>query len=179
MRFLLLHGYEGNGPDHWQTWLAGRLRDAGHDVAYPDLPDPFAPRLEPWLQALRALDPQPQDVVLCHSLGCCLWLHHRARGGRPARRTLLVAPPLPDPMVPEIADFFPVPLTPAIGVDARVVCSDDDPWCPLGAVDAYARPLDVPHDLLPGAGHVNADAGFGPWPAAERWAYAENQGIET
>ena len=37
--FLILHGLEGSGPEHWQSWVAGRLRARGHQVAYPDLPD--------------------------------------------------------------------------------------------------------------------------------------------
>jgi len=39
MAFLILHGLEGSGPEHWQTWLAGRLRERGLEVAYPSLPD--------------------------------------------------------------------------------------------------------------------------------------------
>jgi predicted alpha/beta hydrolase family esterase len=178
MRFLILHGYEGSGDDHWQTWLAARLRAAGHDVAFPDLPDPSHPRLEPWLDALAALRTD-DDVVVCHSLACCLWLHHRARGGAPASRALLVAPPFPEPMVDEIASFFPVPLDPQLATGTRVVCSDDDPYCPRGAVDLFARPLDVPYDLLPDAGHINPETGYSPWPAVEAWAQGENHGIET
>ena len=26
---VLLHGYEGNGPTHWQTWLADELPRTG------------------------------------------------------------------------------------------------------------------------------------------------------
>ena len=178
MRYLILHGYEGSGPDHWQTWLAGRLRAAGHEVAYPALPDPYRPRFERWLRVLDA-ERTPGDVVICHSAGCCLWLHHRARGGPPAARALLVAPPLPEPMLPAIAGFYPVPLAHGIGAEARVVCSDADPWCPPGATAAFAEPLGVPVDVLPGAGHINAESGFGPWPAAEAWAYGVNQGIDT
>jgi uncharacterized protein len=59
------------------------------------------------------------------------------------------------------------------------VTSDADPYCPGGGVERYAEPLGVPYDLLPGAGHINTDAGFGPWPAVEAWCYGENQGIET
>ena len=179
MRFLILHGYEGSGPDHWQSLLAARLREAGHDVAYPVLPDPFHPRLEAWLDALAPLR-APGDVVLCHSLACCLYLHHRARGGPAAERALLVAPPHPEPMVEEIASFFPVPLEPGLVPEARVVCSiGDDPYCPAGAIERFAEPLGTPVDVLSSAGHVNTDAGYGPWPAVERWAYGENQGIET
>ena len=39
MSFLILHGWQGSGPGHWQTWLAGRLRDRGERVSYPELPE--------------------------------------------------------------------------------------------------------------------------------------------
>jgi serine hydrolase len=35
----------------------------------------------------------------------------------------------------------------------------------------YGAPLGIPVDVLPGAGHVNPDAGFGPWPEVEAWCY--------
>ncbi len=172
MRVLILHGYEGNEADHWQSWLARELRDAGCDVAYPDLPNPFHPDLEAWLAVVEA-ERRDGDVVVCHSLACLLWLHHRARGGAPAARTLLVAPPGPASGVPEVLPFFPVPVT-GDG-RARVVCSDAAPYCPEGAPSLFAGPFDV----LPGAGHVNPDAGFGPWPAVEAWAYGAKNGVET
>ena len=178
MRFLILHGYEGSGPGHWQPWLADRLCDAGHDVEFPELPDPFHPRLDAWLEALAPLR-RPGDTVICHSLACCLWLHHRARGGHPAGRALLVAPPHPEPMVEELASFFPVPLEPRLAHEARVVCSDADPYNPRGAIDRYAEPLGAPVNVLPDTGHINPDSGYGPWPALEAWAYGANQGIET
>ena len=178
MRVLILHGYEGSGADHWQSWLARRLRGAGHDVAYPDLPDPYEPRPEAWLAAVAELR-REDDVVVCHSLACVTWLHHRDRGGAPAARALLVAPPWTEPMFEPLAPFFPPPLRQGLVPEARVVCSDDDPYCPAGAVERYAVPLGLESDVLPGAGHINTDAGFGPWPAVEAWVYGENQGIET
>ena len=178
MRFLILHGYEGSGPGHWQFWLAGRLSEAGHDVAFPDLPDPMHPRLEAWLDALAPLR-GPGDVVVCHSAACALWLHHRARGGQPAERVLLVAPPCPEPMMDELASFFPVPLEPHLAHEARVVTSDADPFCPGGGIERYAEPLGTPVNVLAGAGHINTDSGFGPWSAVEAWCYGENQGIDT
>ena len=174
MRFLILHGYEGNGPDHWQSWLAERLRAAGEEVRYPELPDPDAPSLSAWLERLEAeRAPDGGEVVLAHSLGCLLWLHHRAQGGPPAQRALLVAPPCPSAVrdAPEIAGFFPVPVTGDDG--ARWAASDDDPYCPEGVKKLYSGPVDV----LEGAGHVNEDTGFGPWPLAERWALGHTPGV--
>jgi hypothetical protein len=178
MRFLILHGYEGSGPDHWQTWLARRLQGAGHDVVYPELPDPCHPRLDAWLEALAPLR-RSGDVVVCHSLACNLWIHHRARGGVEAERALLVAPPHPQPMIEEIASFFPVPADPRLAREARVVCSDADPYNPRGAITTFAEPLAAPVSVLASAGHINPEAGYGPWPAVEAWAYGENQGIDT
>jgi predicted alpha/beta hydrolase family esterase len=172
VRVLILHGYEGNAPGHWQTWLAERLREDGHDVAYPDLPDPFQPDLDAWLRVLEAERRGEDDVVVCHSLACLLWLHHRARGGPPARRVLLVAPPCPSAAVevPALAGFFPVPLDPALAAGARLVTSDADPYCARMRRTVYARPLGIDADMIRGGGHINTDAGFGPWPQVEAWA---------
>jgi hypothetical protein len=167
--FLILHGLEGSGPGHWQTWLAARLRAAGERVAYPDLPDADLPSLPAWHSALQGeLDalPEGETVVVCHSLSCLLWLHHVADGGAQADRVLLVAPPSETADVPQIAAFFPAPQPALTG--ARLVCGDDDPYCPEGAQNVYGS-LGIPVDVLPGGGHVNPDAGYGPWPGAEAW----------
>src|SRR3954447_15232415 len=86
--YLILHGYQGSGPGHWQSWLAGRLRSGEATVRFPDLPDADAPRLETWLEALeRELDSfGDPPTVICHSLACLLWMHHAAGGGPPAGR---------------------------------------------------------------------------------------------
>lgn len=167
--YLILHGYQGSGPGHWQTWLAGRLRAGEATVAYPDLPDADSPTLDSWRGALTreldVLDDRP--IVLCHSLACILWLHHAANGGASAERVLLVAPPSQAGVPEVLKGFFPVPL-PRLE-NTRIVCSDDDPFCPEGAQTVYA-PLGVPVDLIPGGGHLNPDAGLGPWPEVEAWA---------
>jgi serine hydrolase len=167
--FLILHGWQGSGPGHWQTWLAARLRAQSERVAYPDLPDADLPSLHAWRAALEGeLAALPGEaIVVCHSLSCLLWLHHVNDGGAQADRLLLVAPPSEGGGVTEIAGFFPAPL-PALTA-ARLVCSDNDPYCPEGAAALYGEPLGIPVDLLPGKGHVNPDAGYGPWPAAEAW----------
>jgi predicted alpha/beta hydrolase family esterase len=167
---LVLHGWQGNTAEHWQTWLAGRLEA----VEYPELPDPDHPRLDAWLGAIADLRPQ---AVVCHSLGCLLWLHHVARGGAQAR-ALLVAPPSADIGEPELASFFPVPdlrLPPG----SRLVCSDDDPYCPGGAAARYGPLLGVPVDVLPGQGHLNATAGYGPWPEVEAWCRGQDSAITS
>ena len=175
--YLILHGYQGSGPGHWQTWLAARLRAADAQVAYPDLPDADQPQLRSWLDALeRELDALPSPpVVLCHSLACLLWLHHAAGGGNAAERVLMVAPPSQSGAPEALASFFPAPLDAgalraSAPEGARLVCSDNDPYCPEGAEALYGRPLGLPTDVIRGRGHLNPDAGLGPWPEVELWA---------
>jgi predicted alpha/beta hydrolase family esterase len=174
--FLILHGLEGSGPDHWQTWLAGRLRERGETVRYPDLPDPFDPKPEEWLAALQpelaALE--GERIVLCHSLACLLWLLNAHAGATDvADRVLLVAPPCTDEVEP-VVRFQPDGVTgDQVRAAARVtlmLCSDRDPYCPPGADTVFGDPLELDYEVIPGGGHLNTDAGYGPWPAVEKWA---------
>ena len=184
--FLLLHGLYGSSPEHWQHWLAPRLRDAGHQVLFPQLPNADTPDPAAWEQALldelAKLDGD-ERVVLCHSLSCIAWLHACGDVEPPVDRVALVAPPSVSAGLPELEPFFPVLVTPADVARAarhtRLICSDDDPYCPEGAPRLYGEPLGLPVDLHPGRGHLNVDAGLGPWPAIEAWAQGAKNGVET
>ena len=175
---MILHGLYGNEPEHWQTWLAAQLQDAGREVRYPQLPDVNQPDRLAWLEVLRTtLDglTNGEFDVVCHSLGCLLWLHHVADGTSAARpaRVALVAPPSPRSTVPELADFLPVALLIdelRRAADGTVLaCGTDDPYCPEGAQVAYGLPLRLPTTVVPGGGHLNVAAGYGPWPAMLDW----------
>ena len=92
--------------------------------------------------------------------------------------TTTPAPGATDAPSPELARFYPTGADKA-AIDAasrstRLVCSDDDPYCPgRGAAQHWGGPLECEIDLLPGAGHLNVEAGYGPWPEMEAWALGE------
>jgi uncharacterized protein len=188
-RVLILHGWQGSGLEHWQTWLTRRMRSRGVHVQYPSLPDCDVPCPDRWGAALhrelRELAAAPGErVVVCHSLACVLWLREAARIAPELRvdRVALVAPPCPGCAVPELAGFFPTGADKA-AIDAaaghtRLVCSDDDPYCPgRGAAEYWGQPLELVVDLLPAAGHLNTEAGYGPWPEMEAWVLGELTGL--
>lgn len=179
---LLLHGLGGPGPQHWYTWLADELRAADRVAVLPQLPRPTRPRLDSWLGVLHeslADLPEVGFDVVAHSLGSVLWLHHasgrQAGLPRPAR-VALVAPP--DPTHIDPASFLPVPLdADAVRRAAEgtvLVGSDDDPACPAGVAAVWGAPLKMPTTIIEGGGHLNPDAGYGPWPAVLDWCRRDN-----
>ncbi|MFL5845067.1 MAG: RBBP9/YdeN family alpha/beta hydrolase [Solirubrobacteraceae bacterium] len=186
--FLILHGWQGSGPDHWQTWLAQRLAEAGETVRYPDLPDADLPDLDEWADAMHAelAEMAGERTVVCHSLGCLLWAREAPNVAPPVDRVLLVAPPCPVTPIPGVKALYPTPMdAEAVARSARaarVVGSDKDPYCPAGHERSFARPLGLEIDIIEGAGHINPEAGYGPWPAVEDWCYSgygAKKGVET
>ncbi len=181
-RFLVLHGWRNRRPvGHWQFWLTEQLRRRGEQVLYPQLPRTDEPQLTEWRELLAAELNQLGDgerVVICHSLSCLLWAHAAPFLGEAARvdRLLWVAPPGPSAFVNAVATFAPVRLDAdsivATAPERRLVCSDNDPYCSEGAERVYAS-LGFPATVLADAGHFNIAAGFGPWPAVERWALGD------
>ncbi|MFC8242477.1 RBBP9/YdeN family alpha/beta hydrolase [Streptomyces chartreusis] len=177
--YLILHGWQNHRPEeHWQHWLADRLTDLGHQVTYPQLPDPDDPDPEVWLEELArhlaGLDPGAERIVVAHSLSAVLWLHAVARampGLDAVDRVLLVAPPSARVLSghPEVASFALPPLEFTLPGPTRLVAGDDDPYCTEGADTVYGTPLALPTDILPGAAHLDLDAGYGPWPAVLDW----------
>jgi uncharacterized protein len=174
-RFLILHGIENRRPpEHWHHWLAERLRQNGEQVTYPQLPVPDAPRYADWAELLRAelaMLGDGERVVVCHSLGCTLWL--LAAPQPPVDRVLLVAPPSRRTIVrlaPSFAErrIDPVAASGA-GANTTLLCSDSDPYNPEGEGPGLAEAIGARLQVLPGAGHFTVDDGYGPWPAAEAW----------
>ncbi|OQR64878.1 hydrolase [Streptomyces maremycinicus] len=184
--FLILHGWQNHRPEeHWQHWLADRLTGLGHQVVYPQLPDPDDPDLEVWLTELArhldALASGAERVVVAHSLSVLLWLHAVRRdlpGLAGVDRVLLVSPPSGSVLAryPQVEGFgfeegglARLPAGRTLPQPTRLVAGDDDPYLPEGAQTAYGDPLGLTAELLPGAAHLDLDAGYGSWPSVLEW----------
>ena len=182
MSFLIVHGWENRRPEgHWQHWLAGRLREDGAEVRYPQFPEPDAPVLGDWLDLLRSELAAPGDgserVLVCHSLAVLLWWQAApSLGALQPDRVLLVAPPSADVLrgFPEVAAFAPpgiesTPLPADIVARTRLVAADDDPYFPGGAASLYADRFGLDADVVPGGRHLDLPAGYGSWPSVLDW----------
>jgi predicted alpha/beta hydrolase family esterase len=180
---LILHGWQNRRPPgHWHRRLADTLTDLGHQVVYPQLPEPDEPVLADWLAAAQAgFDSLTgaRRVVVAHSLGTLAWLHlanDPARGGVEADQLALVAVPSPvvigaEPVIAEFAFTLAADGTKqhSGAREGVVVFSDDDPYDPEGSGARLGVPLGLRPVPFAGQGHVNPDSGYGEWPAILAW----------
>lgn len=181
---LLVHGHTGAGPGHWQSWVAGELGRRGGVVDVPQFSEPDRPRLEVWLgelrHHLRAAPAVGERVVLAHSAGALLWLHHAARlvgaheeGRVRVDRVLLVAAPGPRWREPGVQGFVPVPWDAAgirrAGARTQLVVGDNDDACSVDEAVDMAAALKVDLDVIPGGAHLDVGAGYGVWPSVLEW----------
>lgn len=173
---VIVHGYDGSGPGHWQHWLAERLTAEGRPFAFPELPDPLSPECSRWVAALARVVDESRDpvVFVAHSLGCWAVDHYLSlRGSQRVRAALLVAPPSPFSLFEPIQSFLPPPRNAVawapIAAASLFIGSTNDDHAGPEEIEELAERCGVKHQILEGAGHINTAAGFGPFPFALEW----------
>lgn len=157
---LIVPGLDGSPAPHWQQWWAATDPTALMvDLTEPERPLPAIWEIELGGMILR----HPDSILVGHSLGAVLiarmltqWPHLKVRAA------LLVAPADPA-AAPRIAAFGPLPET-RLGIPVTLAASRNDPWMEIGRAQQLAQVWGADFIDLGLAGHVNAEAGFGPWP---------------
>jgi predicted alpha/beta hydrolase family esterase len=174
-RWLIVPGLHDSGPAHWQSWLQRRARDSRR-VQQADW---HQPDLEGWSDRIAdtlAAEPPGPWLAVAHSFGCLAVLAHLARTGVDADAgqgvvaALLVAPADPRRFGLEQRLARRVPLD-----DCTVLASSSDPWLPTHLALPWAHVWGARLIDLGDAGHVNAEAGYGPWPRVQQLAEQANQ----
>lgn len=182
--FLVLHGWGGNKPAHWQEHLVTALRAENVKVHYPRMPEPTAPNLPAWLakveEEMAEIPAGTPLTIVTHSLGAITWMHYAPRAPRPvADRVLLIAPPYVMPGIPPtdappgVEGFFPPPMDARAiaraAHETNLIATDSDDYATFEQTKAYADRLQIPIHLLPGAGHISPYWGYGEWPWVRDW----------
>lgn len=164
---LIVPGLHGSGSRHWQSeW---ERRDPRRRRVLQQSWD------EPWRAAwTEALDRQlaacqEPAVLVAHSLGCAAVVHLPPHAAARVRAALLVAPcdvDFAQPLLPSVRDFAPLPLE-RLPFPSLVVASTNDPYLELRRARRLAANWGSKLVVLPDAGHINVESGFGPWPEGE------------
>ena len=182
-RLLVIHGWGNRRQEnHWHRRLVKSLREQGHAVAYPQLPNTDNPVLSEWLEVIdneisMLNELEGEFIVIGHSLGCLTWLNAVKHGivKTPVDRVLLVAPADPElcgeaaTFQLDLSDLVLMKEVHAASASTRFVGSDSDPWIPRGVVETFAEPLELPATVVVGASHFAVEEGWGHWQGIINW----------
>lgn len=174
VRYVLVPGYGGSSPGHWQLAWAEELGENAVTIS-PSSWD--KPELDDWVAAVdRAVaqsrgDDRTQIVLIAHSLGCwavSAWC--ATSGAGTGESVMLVAPP-----DPESAAFPRVDAASFLGLRAEpllrqgvVVLSEDDPYCTPDKARFFAQGWGVEALSVGDRGHLNAASDLGAWDEGRR-----------
>lgn len=166
---LLLPGYEGAGPQHWQSRMATKLSTARFveqpDWRFPSLSDAVGEVVAAVCAAQRPV------VFVAHSAGCALLTHSiasiaalkvldRLRGAflvaALSEPGLLTLPNIDPAMALLPRDPLPFP--------SLLVASSNDPFATMEESADLALAWGSMLVEAGDAGHINSASGHGPWP---------------
>lgn len=154
---VLVPGFKDSGPEHWQSlWQAAVPAFQRIGQRRWDNPD-----IELWIAAIQRLlaERRRPAVLIGHSLGALASSCLAADRHPQVAGLMLVAPAEPSRFEAEER----VPET-GLGVPALVVASHNDPVMRFARAEHWAAIWGADLADLGEAGHINAEAGFGPWP---------------
>ena len=164
---LIVPGLGGSGHHHWQTYMERSFPG----VSRVDQDDWERPDRATWTGRLaEAILSSPGSVLVAHSLGCAVVAHAAAEyPDLPVAGALLVAPAEVDRehAAACVRSFAPLPCTP-LPFRTIVVASTDDPCVTFAGAKACADGWGAEFVDAGPLGHINVDAGLGPWPGGER-----------
>ena len=168
---LIVPGWTSSGPQHWQT-----LWEQAHpEYRRVEQREWELPKRVDWIitldAAIRATLSPP--ILVAHSLGCIAIAHWASEHGKGAAdcvsAALLVAPADVEAQTApqEVRGFRPLPLLP-LPFSSVVVASRTDHYLSFDRATELALAWGSSLVHAGDAGHLNTDAGYGPWPAGER-----------
>lgn len=165
---LILPGYLGSGPAHWQSWFERQLPTARRVTGI----DCASPQLGRWAgQVGKAIDRADGPVwLVAHSFGCLAGVVAASIRPEQVAGALLVAPADPERFAD--AGFRSGEQTSIARrlYDTRLTCpsllvaSANDPWMNFASAAYWAERWGSRLHCLGAAGHINVESGFGPWP---------------
>jgi uncharacterized protein len=161
---VILPGYGGSGPDHWQSRWQTKLSTARR-VEQADWQNTeratWVTRLV--TEVVKATRPV---VIVAHSVGAVVVAHAAPHVLGKVAGAFLVAPSdweRPNLIAGVTHDFAPIPRDP-LPFPSVVVASHNDPYCSFERASEFAAAWGAELADAGDAGHLNTESGHGPWP---------------
>ena len=170
MKLLILHGWGGSDYPHWQAELAAEVAKNYGTVSFPLLDNCHFPSKNRWLKQVKAiLEEFKPDTVVCHSLANTLWFWLCQEDIATVERLFMVSPPSLTTTEKTIKTFFPCEVPDDIHAkEVHLIVSNNDPWIDTKEAEEIASKINASFTIIPNAGHINADSGYGKWEFIEK-----------
>ncbi len=161
---LMVPGYTNSGPDHWQSRWESKLSTARRVVQA----EWSKPVRDDWTAALAAAvnEAERPVVLVAHSLGVATAIQALPLFRKPVAGAFFVAPPdVANPKIrpKHLMSFGPYPREP-LPFPSITIASRNDPYCAFDVAEDAAAAWGSLFIDAGEAGHINSEAGYGPWP---------------
>lgn len=168
--FVIIPGWAGSGPEHWQSWIEAELRAVGRStVSRVEFSDWMHPDHQ-WVEQIRChvnalgVGADTQVILVAHSAGAVACAHYAAEPDSCVAGVVLVAPA--DTEAPDaLEDIRDLELPRRrLAVESWVVCSSTDPHCGVERSREFAQMWGSVLVEVGDRGHLNEGSGHGVWP---------------
>lgn len=161
---LIVPGWTGSGPDHWQSRWERKLSTARR-VEQADWDRPV---LADWVERIvAAVETSVRPaVIVAHSCGITAVVAAAPKIGARLAGAFLVAPADlegSDTWPAMHGGFAPMPME-RLPFRAKLIGSSNDPHCTIERAQAFGAAWGADVSIVAGAGHINTESGHGPWP---------------
>jgi len=162
---LIIPGWSGSGPDHWQSRWESRLQTARRVVQ----DDWYKPSRHVWAERIvKAVRSATRPVVLvAHSAGVSA-VAHAAEHLHPGEvaGAFLVAPPSERAKraIPGMGPDFIEHRRETLPFPSVLISSATDPYCTQDEARELAEAWGSEFVDAGDSGHLNTESGHGPWP---------------
>ncbi len=163
---FIIHGAEGHPEENWFPWLKKELEQLGHTAIVPQFPLFNDQTLANWLNVLAQYKEfiTPETIFVGHSLGTAFILN--VLETTPAKAAFFVAGftgkvenKFDDSMKTFAQRTFDWQKIKEHCNHFTVFHSDNDPYVKIEKAHELAEYLEVPVNIIKGAGHFNEAAG--------------------
>lgn len=161
---LILPGYKGAGPHHWQSRWEAKLSTARR----VQMGDWHKPVFEDWRDNLLAeIEAATKPVILVgHSIGAQMAVQTADLQNGKVKGAFLVAPPdVENPAIRprHLLTFGPARRDP-LPFPSVTIASRNDPFCGFAKAEEMAASWGSLFMDAGESGHLNHESGHGPWP---------------
>ena len=181
IRYLILPGWQGSGPDHWQSHWQQLLPNAARVEQH----NWFEPEPDAWISQLNQsiADTRGPVVLIAHSLGCITLAHWASQASseqwaKVAGAQLVAPADVERPGCPPALQGFAPISSKLLPFPSVLIGSSNDPAASPDRAQQLAAQWGSDYLQLEGVGHLNPKAGFTQWEAGFAYLYQLQRQIE-